>query len=253
MQTLTDLPALHIADLVRQYPGTERPAVNGLCLDVAEGEFFGLLGPNGAGKTTTISIVCGLLQVDHGAVEVVGHSAGSHTVQRLIGFVPQDIALYDTLTARENLRFFGAMYDLSGKDLNTRINELLDRFGLLERADDQIRFFSGGMKRRVNIMAALLHGPRLLILDEPTVGIDVQSRALINSHLSELNRSGTTILYTSHHLDEAERLCSRLAIMDHGSIIAMGTPAQLLHAHECPDLESVFLKLTGRTLRDHTA
>jgi len=253
VQALTDLSALYITDLVRHYPGAERPAVNNLCLDVAEGEFFGLLGPNGAGKTTTISIVCGLLKVDKGAVKVMGHQAGSPAVQGLIGFVPQEIALYETLSARENLRFFGAMYDLSGKELDTQIDSLLNQFGLLERADDQIRFFSGGMKRRVNIMAALLHGPRLLILDEPTVGIDVQSRALINTYLQELNRSGTTILYTSHHLDEAERLCSRLAIMDHGSIIAMGTPAELLHAHGCKDLESVFLKLTGRALRDHSA
>lgn len=253
MQALNLLSALHITDLVRNYAGADRPAVNGLCLDVIQGEFFGLLGPNGAGKTTTISIICGLLKIDQGSVHVMGQQAGSDTVQRLIGFVPQEIALYETLTARENLRFFGAMYDLKGKDLDIRIDALLNRFGLLNRADDQISLFSGGMKRRVNIMAALLHGPRLLILDEPTVGIDVQSRALINTYLQELNQGGTTILYTSHHLDEAERLCSRLAIMDHGSIIAMGTPTDLLRTHGCSDLESVFLKLTGRALRDYTA
>ena len=227
--------------------------MNGLSLNVSDGEYFGLFGPNGAGKTTTIGIISGLLRADSGMVHVLGHGAGSEEVKRVIGFVPQEIALYEPLTARENLRFFGAMYGMSGKLLEARINALLDRFGLISRADDKVSQYSGGMKRRVNILAALLHGPRLLILDEPTVGIDVQSRALINEYLQELNRAGTTILYTSHHLDEAERLCSRLMIMDHGSAIAEGTCAHLLQTHGCADLETVFLKLTGRALRDQAS
>ena len=245
--------ALDINALVKHYPGAVKRAVDGLSLTIEKGEFFGLLGPNGAGKTTSISAVSGLLKPDSGAITIFGQQPNTTEAKISLGVVPQDIALYDTLTARENLRFFGAMYGLKGNQFELSVASLLDRFGLLARADDMVQTFSGGMKRRVNLMAALLHQPKLLILDEPTVGVDVQSRAMINDYLTELNQGGTTILYTGHHLDEAEKLCSRIVIVDHGRAIAEGSPASLKHQYDCQRLEDVFIKLTGRELRDsHT-
>jgi ABC-2 type transport system ATP-binding protein len=245
--------AIHIQQLFKTYAGADAPAVNGLDLTVEEGRFFGLLGPNGAGKTTTLSILSGLLNADGGEAKVMGHALPEQIdrLKPILGVVPQDIALYETLSARENLHFFGAMCGLSGKTLKQRASELLDEFGLAEKADGQVRTFSGGMKRRVNLMVGLMHRPRILFLDEPTVGIDVQSRAMINANLQKLNANGTTIIYTSHHMDEAERMCDGIGIIDHGKLIAQGAPAELLTANpECTNLEDVFLKLTGRQLRD---
>lgn len=245
--------AIRIEHLMKTYPGADGPAVDGLSLTVEEGRFYGLLGPNGAGKTTTLSILCGLLNADAGEAEVMGHSLPRHIdrVKPLLGVVPQDIALYDTLTARENLTFFGAMYGMKGKSLKQRSEDLLNEFGLMEKADRAVHTYSGGMKRRVNLMVGLLHGPRILFLDEPTVGIDVQSRAMINAYLQKLNSEGTTIIYTSHHMDEAERMCDGIGIIDRGRLIAEGSPTELLSGNpDCASLEDIFLKLTGKQLRD---
>ena len=245
--------AIHIEQLFKTYAGADAPAVNGLDLTVEEGRFFGLLGPNGAGKTTTLSILCGLLSATSGKASVLGYELPNELskVKPLLGVVPQDIALYDTLTARENLKFYGAMYGIPAKVLNPRITQLLDEFGLAEKADKVVGTYSGGMKRRVNLIVGLLHAPRILFLDEPTVGIDVQSRAMINEYLHKLNTSGTTIIYTSHHMDEAERMCDSIGIIDHGKLIAQGAPSELLTANpDCTSLEDIFLKLTGKALRN---
>jgi ABC-2 type transport system ATP-binding protein len=245
--------AIRVQNLFKTYPGADTPAVDGLSLVVEEGRFYGLLGPNGAGKTTTLSILCGLLNADSGEAEVMGHALPQYIdrVKPLLGVVPQDIALYDTLTARENLAFFGAMYGIKGKTLTQRATELLEEFGLTEKADKPVQTYSGGMKRRVNLMVGLLHGPRILFLDEPTVGIDVQSRAMINAYLQKLNANGTTIIYTSHHMDEAERMCDGIGIIDRGKLIVEGSPKELLSANtDCNSLEDIFLKLTGKQLRD---
>jgi ABC-2 type transport system ATP-binding protein len=245
--------AIRVQNLFKTYPGADTPAVDGLSLVVEEGRFYGLLGPNGAGKTTTLSILCGLLNADSGEAEVMGHALPQHIdrVKPLLGVVPQDIALYDTLTARENLAFFGAMYGIKGGALKQRSTELLEEFGLTEKADKPVQTYSGGMKRRVNLMVGLLHGPRILFLDEPTVGIDVQSRAMINAYLQKLNANGTTIIYTSHHMDEAERMCDGIGIIDRGKLIVEGSPKELLSANtDCNSLEDIFLKLTGKQLRD---
>mgnify|MGYP001180835445 CR=1 FL=1 len=212
-----------------------------------------MLGPNGAGKTTTISILCGYLTPTSGNVIIDGLNlkTDKNEIKKNIGVVPQELALYSTLTAYENLRFFGHFYGLKGSFLKKRIFECLEIFGLENNANKKILTFSGGMKRRVNLIAGILHHPRVLFLDEPTVGIDVQSRNVILGHLTELNKLGTTLIYTSHHMEEAEKLCSKVAIIDHGKLVIQGTPFDLLKQYpECPDLESIFLKLTGKDLRD---
>jgi ABC-2 type transport system ATP-binding protein len=207
----------------------ERDVVKGVSLHVKKGETFGLLGPNGAGKSTTISMICGLIPMDHGDVIVGEHSIkrNPQEVKRKLGIVPQDVALYPTMSAQENLRFWGRMYGLSGTVLKKRTAEVLEMVGLSERAKDQVGTFSGGMKRRINIGAALLHNPEVLIMDEPTVGIDPQSRNHILETVKMLNESGMTVLYTSHYMEEVEYLCDRVAIMDHGEVIAMGNITEL--------------------------
>lgn len=243
-------PDIRVEGLVKRYRRGHVPAVDGMDLTVMPGEFLGLLGPNGAGKTTLISIITGVLRPTAGRVFIQGHDITREPglIRRLIGFVPQDIALYDVMTAWENLAFFGRLQGLEPRTIRQRSEQLLERAGLLARADDQVRDHSGGMKRRLNLIAALLHQPAILFLDEPTVGIDIQSRAAIWELLQELHRSGTTVVYTSHHLEEAERLCSRVVIVDHGRMVGeVGDPRA--HAgHE--RLEEVFLRITGRDLRD---
>ncbi len=246
-------PAIKVTGLTKQYAQAEKPAVDGLNLSIMPGEIFGLLGPNGAGKTTTISMLCTHLEPNSGTIVINGREISSHrtAIRKEIGFVPQDIALYDKLSARENLLFFGNMYGLKGKALKEKIEFWLDTLGLRDKAGKQIKTYSGGMKRRVNLMAGLLHEPKVLFLDEPTVGIDVQSKNIIIESLQEVNKQGTTIIYTSHHMDEAEHFCSRIAIIDYGKIIAKGKPETLIKDCEgCENLESIFLKLTGRKLRD---
>lgn len=227
--------------------------LDGLSLSVPEGSVYGLVGPNGAGKTTTISILCGLFPPTSGKVMINGQDFQTHSteIRQMIGIVPQDIALYPTLNARENLEFYGSMYGLYGRELRNSINDWLNKLGLTDAAKRKLSTYSGGMKRRVNLIAGVLHKPSILFLDEPTVGVDVHSRNVIIQHLKEINAQGTTIIYTSHHMEEAETFCTRVSIIDQGKILTQGTPAELINNHPgAPNLETVFLNLTKRKLRD---
>ena len=208
----------------------DRTACDAVSFRVESGETYGLLGPNGAGKTTCISVLCGLLAPDGGSATVAGHDIVTDTLEakRSIGYVPQDLALYPDLSARENLAFFGRLQGLRGSHLAQRVDHCLDVVGLVERADDRIEDYSGGMKRRANIAAGLLHEPQLLVLDEPTVGVDPQSRNAILAAVDELGGAGLSVLYTTHYMEEAERLCDRVGIIDQGRLIAEGTRSELI-------------------------
>jgi ABC-2 type transport system ATP-binding protein len=244
---------LIVENLVKTYKNSSTPAVNGLNFSILEGDVFGLLGPNGAGKTTTISIMTTLMKPTEGKVNIFGFDVENNPVQvkEAIGLVPQDIALYVGLTARENLRFFGHMYGLKGSYLEIRVSECLDFVGLTPSADQRVGTFSGGMKRRANLAAGILHKPRLIFLDEPTVGIDPQSRSMLLERLIHLREEGVTMVYTTHYMEEAQSLCSSIAIMDEGRIIMQGPPQQLIEKHpECRNLEDLFIKMTGKHLRD---
>ena len=266
-------------------------AVDGLTLAVRRGEVFGLLGPNGAGKSTSVNLSVGLLAPDSGTVAIEGLGDPSNPeVRARIGVAPQSLALYDNLTAEENLSFFGEVYGLAKDMLKTRVAWCLDFVALTDRKDDRVGAYSGGMKRRLNLAAALVHDPDLLLLDEPTVGVDPQSRNKVFESIEALHREGRTIIYTTHYMEEAERLCDRIAIVDHGKLLALGTLKELIAQHggpptlvvrtnggeqrmqtpnplaelnriaaqgtidefqmEQPTLEQVFLRLTGRSLRD---
>ncbi|MCC7177487.1 MAG: ABC transporter ATP-binding protein [Acidobacteria bacterium] len=266
-------------------------AVDGLSLSVRRGEVFGLLGPNGAGKSTTVGLAVGLLEPDEGKVSIEGRGAPTVAgVRARLGVAPQGLAIYDLLSGEENLRFFGQVYGLAGAALDRRVAACLAFVGLADRARDHAGTYSGGMKRRLNLAAALVHDPDLLLLDEPTVGVDPQSRNAIFDNIEALNRDGRTIIYTTHYMEEAERLCDRIAIVDRGRLLALGTLDELLAAHggpamlvvtttdgerrvqttdplaelsrlaatttvrdfhvERPTLEQVFLHLTGQSLRD---
>jgi len=205
-------------------------AVDGVSFSIKPGETYGLLGPNGAGKTTTISMVAGLLTRDEGEVIVGGQTMTTHStgLKASIGYVPQDLAIYPDLSARENLVFFARLYGMSGSDARKRAAEVLETIGLSDRAGDQTKNYSGGMKRRLNIGIGLLHQPKLLILDEPTVGVDPQSRNAILGSVEELSSAGMAVLYTTHYMEEAERLCDRVGIIDHGKVIAEGTRRELV-------------------------
>lgn len=220
---------VEVNNLVKQYPGSAEPAVRGVSFAIKQGEIFGFLGPNGAGKTTTISMLACLLTPTSGAATVAGFDLVKQAdqVKRRIGLVPQDLALYPTLSARDNLNFFGRIYGLSGQLLKRRVDEALQMVGLFDRANEAVDKFSGGMKRRVNIAAGLLHQPDILFLDEPTVGVDPQSRNFIFDNVEQLNQHGVTVLYTTHYMEEAERLCDRVAIIDQGRIIALDAPSAL--------------------------
>ena len=219
---------LEAVDLHKSYGDLQ--AVNGITIRIEQGEIFGLLGPNGAGKTTTISMLTGLLEPTSGNVSVEGMELkpNAYDVKAKIGLVPQELALYPTLSARRNLQFFGRIYGIRGQKLRERVAEVLDLVGLSERADEPISAYSGGMKRRINIAAGLLHKPSILFLDEPTVGVDPQSRNAIFEGIEALNKDGMTILYTTHYMEEAQRLCNRVAIVDEGKIIALDTPSALI-------------------------
>jgi len=221
-------PILRCRDLEKSYG--DRRAVAGVGFEIAAGETYGLLGPNGAGKTTTISMICGLLARDAGEVVVDGKplTTSSTDAKTAIGYVPQDLAIYPDLTAKENLRFFGRLYGMSRGEIKRRSDEVLEVTGLADRADEHTSGFSGGMKRRLNIGIALLHKPRLLVLDEPTVGVDPQSRNAILGNVEALSEAGMAVLYTTHYMEEAERLCDRVAIIDEGEIKAEGTRRELV-------------------------
>ena len=249
---------LEVKDLVKHYGDFQ--AVKGVSFNIEEGEIFSLLGPNGAGKTTTISMLFTLYTPTSGDATIGGHSVTRDpmSVRNIIGVVPQDLALYEELTARENLVFWGQMYNLSGKSLNARVDEVLEQIGLTDKAKDRVKTYSGGMKRRVNIGVGLLHKPRLLFMDEPTVGIDPQSRRAILDTVKDLNKQGMTLLYTTHYMEEAQELSNRVGIIDHGEMIALGTQKELtqqvgqaetliLHVGENDDSEALAKSLKGIT------
>lgn len=240
-------------------------AVDDLTLDIRRGEVFGLLGPNGAGKTTIMRMAVGLLAPSEGSITLAGMGRPTDPRARsAIGVAPQSLALYDELSGEENVAFFGRMYGLSGKRLQERVAWSLDYVGLSDRRHDRSKVYSEGMKRRLNLAVALVHEPQLLLLDEPTAGVDPQSRHAIHERTRALNNAGCTVVYTTHHMEEAERMCHRIGILDHGRLLALGTVAALIEAHgggasaspgavsngAGADLERVFLNLTGRQLRD---
>jgi ABC-2 type transport system ATP-binding protein len=230
-------------------------AVNGVSFSVYKGEIFGLLGPNGAGKTTTIRMLSTVLPADKGEIVISGHSVKkeAETIRSLIGVCPQELALYEDLSALDNMVFFGRMAGMESREAKAQAMRNLKLMGLEGRAKGKVSKFSGGMKRRINLAIALMGSPRLLFLDEPTVGIDPQSRNHIFQNVLELQKGGLTVLYTTHYMEEADRLCQRVAIMDGGQIIALDTPYNLKSKIGSPDkvtLEDVFLNLTGRSLRD---
>jgi ABC-2 type transport system ATP-binding protein len=244
--------AVSIRGLAFQYAGQVKPVFQHLDLDVIAGERFGLFGPNGAGKTTLMNCMTGLLSFHEGSISLLGNKVLPHhkTVNTLFGFVPQDFSFYQELSPVENLEFFGAWYGLKKKQIKQRTTELLEVLGLSEVGKKQVQKFSGGMKRRVNLAIGVLHNPPILFLDEPTVGVDVQTRHAMIEYLKALNKSGTTLIYTSHQLKEAEDLCNRIALFDEGRIIAHGTLEQLLTANNEEHLEGLFIKLTGKAYRD---
>jgi len=247
---------LEVQDLCKKYG--DFIAVKGISFDIKEGEIFSLLGPNGAGKTTTISMLSTLYTPTSGDAAIGGYSITKNpmAVKQVIGVVPQDLALYEDLTAKENLIFWGQMYGLSGKALTSRVDEVLEQIGLTDKAGNRVKTYSGGMKRRVNIGVGLLHKPRLLFMDEPTVGIDPQARRAILDTVKELNKQGMTVLYTTHYMEEAQELSDRVGIIDHGDLIAIGTQKELtqqvgqaetlvLHIGESDDPEALAKSLDG--------
>lgn len=245
--------SISINQLSKTYPGSDSLALNELSFDIKKGEIFGLLGPNGAGKTTFFSILCGLFAPSNGVVKVLGLDILSELdeVKKIIGVVPQDIALYPTLSGRDNLIYIGRMYGVRGPSLKQKIDEFLDFFGFDENRNKQVKTYSGGMKRKINLIGGLLHDPDVLLLDEPTVGMDVQTRTSIMGYLKQLNvKSKMTIIYTSHYLEQAELFCDRVAIIDNGEVLGLDSPKALISQENKNNLEEVFLKFTGRKIKD---
>lgn len=243
--------AIEISDISFAYPGYP-PCISHLDLTIQKGERFGLFGPNGAGKTTLMQLMTGLLIYQKGSVKLMGNEIKKHhkKINYLFGFVPQDFSFYHELSPKENLAFFGAWAGLTKEQIKQRTTELLQILGLGDVQDKAVSKFSGGMKRRVNLAIGVMHQPPVLFLDEPTVGVDVQSRYAIISYLKQLNKEGSTLIYTSHQLNEAEDLCTRIALMDEGKIIAQDTMPNLMAAHQQDGLEGLFLNLTGKAYRD---
>lgn len=230
----------------------ETAALQGLTLRIAEGELFGLLGPNGAGKSTTINILCGLLEPTAGTAVVGGHALPeeARAVKEMIGVCPQDLSIFPYLTGRENVLLFGDLYGVPKAELRERAGRLLDQLGLNGEADRKVKGYSGGMKRRISLATALIGDPEIAFLDEPTTGLDPQSRHAVWEFIRGFKERGRTVVLTTHYMEEAEALCDRVAIIDHGKLIALGTPAELRAQYGAKDLEEVFLKLTGRTIRE---
>lgn len=245
-------PIIEIQSLVKHYPKSTSPAVSEVDVTVLKGEKFGIFGPNGAGKTTLISMMCGILQPTSGSIHyhIDGKELAPKAALHTIGYVPQDFAFYPELTAEQNLVYFGKMYGIPTKQLQGKIDFLLEKLGLNHVKNKKVMTFSGGMKRRINLAIGILNEPEILFLDEPTVGVDVQSKHAIIQLLEELNANGTSILYTSHHLKEAEDFCDRIALIDKGRIIGLGTLDALTTEHEVENLEELLIRLTGKTMRD---
>jgi ABC-2 type transport system ATP-binding protein len=243
-----EVSAVKIQGLDFSY-SNEATCFTGLRLEIAKGERFGLFGPNGAGKTTLMNCMTGLLSSEGGSVQILGYDIKKEikTIKKLIGFVPQDLAFYQELSPLENFEFFGALSGLDKSVIKKRSTELLEILDLTSVKNKQVGKFSGGMKRRVNLGIGVLHEPTLLFLDEPTVGVDVQTRQTILNYLRELNARGTTLIYTSHQLSEAQELCNKIALINEGKIIAHDTPEQLFSTYNQKDLESLFISLTSKT------
>jgi ABC-2 type transport system ATP-binding protein len=229
-------------------------AVDDLNLSIERGELFGLLGPNGAGKTTTINILCGLLEPTSGAISVGGYDVQKETekVKELIGVCPQDTATYPYLTGRENVELFGNLYAMPKEKLKKNTDELLEKLSLTQDTNRRLGKYSGGMKRRINLIMALVHDPEIAFLDEPTVAMDPQSRHAVWDFIRELKKRGKTIILTTHYMEEAEELCDQVGIIDHGKLIALGSPKQLKDKFKAKDLEDVFIQLTGRKIREES-
>jgi len=244
--------AVRIVNLGFTYPRQQTSCFSSLNLEVQQGERFGLFGPNGAGKTTLMNCMTGLLKYQQGSIQLLGNEIAHHKkpVNRLFGFVPQDLSFYQELSPAENLAFFGAWSGLHKEDIRKKTTELLEVLGLTDVRNKKVQEFSGGMKRRVNLAIGVIHTPRILFLDEPTVGVDVHSRHAIISYLKKLNEGGTTLIYTSHQLSEAEELCNKVALIDDGKIMAHDTLQQLMFDHKEEGLEGLFINLTGKSFRD---
>jgi ABC-2 type transport system ATP-binding protein len=248
----TGTPAIELKQLTKVFPGSSTPALNAIDLTVPAGTIFGILGPNGAGKTTIMSTLCGLLKPTSGSVRICGSDAQSEraTIKQILGMVPQEPAIYPTLTARENLDYFGRMQGLSGEHLQRRIVACLEVAEMVDDADKRVERLSGGYKRRLNMVIGLIHEPKILILDEPTVAIDPHSRSLIHHRLRELHAAGISILISTHQMDEAEQLCQQIAIIDHGRVLVQGTVADLLSMQRD---ETIQLQIEGDPPTDLTA
>ena len=244
--------AISIQALGFRYPHQATDCFSNLNLDVLQGERFGLFGPNGAGKTTLMNCMTGLLQDQRGSIKLLGHEIAHHkkSINSLFGFVPQDFSFYQELSPAENLAFFGAWAGLTKPEIKNKTTELLEVLGLTDVRNKIIQEFSGGMKRRVNLAIGVIHNPKILFLDEPTVGVDVHTRQAIIGYLKKLNEGGTTLIYTSHQLSEAEELCNKVALIDDGKIIAHDTLQQLMMDYKEKGLEGLFLNLTGKSFRD---
>ena len=245
---------LKLSDLTKKYDN--RAVVDSLNIEIRKGEIFGLLGPNGAGKSTTMNMICNIVKPDFGRIEFMGEDFRKNRKKlgRHLGYIPQHLVIHGSLKAWENVELFTSLYGIKGEELRKRIDESLAYVGLSERKNDYAKKFSGGMKRRLNIACAIGHHPDLLIFDEPTVGIDPQSRNFILEKIKESNKNGATVIYTSHYMEEVEAICTRIAIMDNGKVIAVGTSEELkklvVDDTEHITLEEVFLTLTGKKLRD---
>ena len=240
--------AIQTENLSKKYKNSLYFALDNLSFSVKEGEIYGILGQNGAGKTTLMSILFGSIKPTSGSFRICGMTYENNVpeIRHQIGIVPQEYALYPTLTARENLQYFGSLYKIKPKILNEIIDKSLEKIGLLEVANQKIEYYSGGMKRRINLLAGILHQPKILFLDEPTVGVDVMSKNTIIQYLKELNMNGMSILYTSHHLLEAQELCHRVGILSEGKLIEENTPKQLITNTKAHSLEEVFINLTQK-------
>ena len=244
------MDGIRISQVSKKYVGQIDNAVNHIDLTIPTGSITGLLGPNGAGKTTLVLMICGLLKPDNGDICIVKEGKQTHIDKGFIGFVPQQDGLFGELTLQENLWYFGRLYGLERVYIQQRIRDLAGNFQLSAHLDKRVKHLSGGMNRRANILVALLHSPDILILDEPTAGVDIHSRALIHELIRELNCQGKTILYTSHLLAEAQELCQIISIMDYGRLILSGSPEDLLSKYKMANLEELFIALTGKAVRD---
>lgn len=252
MAIMNNAVAVSIENLGFTYPGQSTTCFAHLNLEIESGERFGIFGPNGAGKTTLMNCMTGLLSFQQGKLTLFGNdiAARKKETNKLFGFVPQDFSFYQELSPVQNLEFFGAWSGLNKQTIKQRTTELLEVLGLSDVGNKEIHKFSGGMKRRVNLAIGVIHNPRILFLDEPTVGVDIQTRHAIINYLKELNNAGTTLIYTSHQLSEAEELCNKIALIEAGKIIAHDSLANLLSTHTEIGLEGLYLKLTGKAYRD---